>query len=247
MPRVIGVDLMRELTTNPPEGLSPVRTRLRNEAIALIKAEALVENAAYSYNIVPLDAPPAELLKAGGESIFAPQLLPDSGEITSVGCGVCTLGPEISNRSTSLFAEKRASLAVALDDVANEMLFALGRRIQDRMLSECYRKRLSMGAELHAGDPGLDLDAQAAVFRLAQGDSIGVSIHRGQMLAPVKSSSVIFAVGKQLPEVSWSRCDSCPSRLKCNYGRRSTSSTNSSNAITASRLPSAPTPAPQLP
>lgn len=238
MPRVIGVDLMRELATNPPEGLSPVLARLRNDAIALIKAEGLAENAAYSYNIVPLSTFPAdEVLQVNGESILAPMLLPSSGELTAVGCGVCTLGPDISNRGTSLFAEKRASLATALDDVANELLFALGRRIQDRILSECYRKRLSMGVELHAGDPGLDLNAQAAVFRLAQGESIGVSIHRGQMLAPVKSSSVIFAVGKSLPEVSWSRCDSCHSRHKCNYGRRSSQPQANFIAAVTSQVP----------
>lgn len=218
MPRVVGVDLRRELAGNQPEGMSPVRARLRRDAIALIEAEQLVE-ACYAYNIVPLDAPPAETLHAGGEALHAPRLLPERGELTALGCGVCTLGPRVSARSTELFAEKRASLAVALDEVANEMLFALGRRIQDRMLSECYRKRLTMGTELHAGDPGLDIDAQAAVFRLAEGASIGMDLHRGRMLTPLKSSSVVFAVGKSLPQSSWSRCETCPSRNKCNYGR----------------------------
>ncbi len=219
MPSIRGVDLKRELATNPPAGLSPVRTRLRNEAIALIFAEDLVE-ASYSYNIVPLDQPPGPVLHAGGEAVRAPRLLPESGELTALGCGVCTLGPFLEARISALFREKRASLAVSLDEVGNEMLFALGRRIQDRMLSECYRKRLTMGVELHAGDPGLGLDAQAAVLRLAEADKIGVGLHKGQLITPLKSSSVVFGVGRNLPEASWSRCDSCPSAAKCNYGRR---------------------------
>jgi hypothetical protein len=107
-----------------------------------------------------------------------------------------------------------------LDELGVELLFALGRRIQDRMLSECYRKRLSMGAELHAGDPGLDLEAQAAVLRLAQAQAIGVELYKGTLITPLKSGSVVFAVGRNLPEVAWSRCESCPSSNKCNFGRR---------------------------
>lgn len=219
MPAVRGVDLRRELTTNPPEGISPTRARLRNEAIALMLAEDLVE-ASYSYNIVPLQGPAGEILQAGGEWIRAPRLLPASGELTAVGCGVCTLGPKLDARIGALFRERRAALAVSLDEVGNEMLFALGRRIQDRMLSECYRKRLSMGAELHAGDPGLELEAQTAVLRLAEAEKIAVGLFKGLLVTPLKSSSVVFAIGRNLPAVSWSRCESCPSAAKCNYGRR---------------------------
>ena len=220
MPRVIGVDLRRELAHNPPAGLSPVRARLRNAAIALIQAEGLVEDAAYSYHIVPLEAPAADRLLAGGESIHAPRLLPESGELTALGCGACTLGPLLGQRSTALFAEKRAALAVALDEVGNEMLFALGRRLQDRLLADALKKRLSLAGELHAGDPGLDISAQAAVLRLAEGDKIGIGLHHGHLLTPLKSGSVVYGIGKNLPAVSWSRCDSCPSKEKCRFGRR---------------------------
>jgi len=218
MATVRGVDLRRELA-NVPAGLSPVRARLRNEAIALILAEDLVE-ACYSYNIVPLQQPAGETLHIGGESLHAPRLLPESGELTALGCGVCTVGPRVEARVSELFREKRASLALAVDGIANEMLFALGRRIQDRMLSECYRRRLSMAGELHAGDPGLDLAAQALVLRLAEGENIGVRLHGGQLLTPLKSTSVVLGVGRNLPEVTWSRCDDCASRAKCNFGRR---------------------------
>jgi hypothetical protein len=196
-----------------------VRLRLRDEAMALIAAEDLVE-ACYSYNIVALDAIEADAVHAGGEVLRAPRLLPASGELTAVGCGVCTLGPRYEARISALFGEKRAALAVALDEIGHQMLFALGRRVQDRILSDCYLKRLTMGTELHAGDPGLELAAQAAVLRLADADKIGVGLHRGQLITPLRSTSVVFAIGRNLPEVTWSRCDDCPSAKKCNFGAR---------------------------
>jgi len=219
MSRVIGVDLLREMAIASPEGWSPARARLRGEAIELIKAEDLVE-AAYSYNIVPLEGSAAETLRVGGETLYAPQMLPVSGELTALGCGVTTLGPRIETRVRKLFGEKRASLAMAMDGLANEMLMALDRRIQDRMLSECYRRRLSMAGELRAGDPGLDIGAQAAVLRLANAQSIGVKINGSHLMTPLKSTSLVLGVGRNLPAVSWSRCDTCPSMKTCNFGRR---------------------------
>ena len=220
MPSVRGVDLKRELANGPMEGLSPGRVRLHHKAVALIWDEALLE-ASYSYNIVPLGRPAeGPTLQAGNETLEAPSLLPESGELTALGCGVYTLGPRFERRISELFRQRRAALAVVLDEIGSGLLFAMGRRVQDRMLSECYRKRLSMGAELHAGDPGLELDAQASVLRLAEAGKIGVGLHRGQLITPLKSGSVVFAVGRNLPEVAWSRCETCPSMNKCNFGRR---------------------------
>jgi hypothetical protein len=220
MPSIRGVDLKRELASGPLEGLSPASTRLREQAISLIRDKKLLE-ANYSYNIVPLDhSADGPRLQAGGERLEASRLLPESGELTALGCAVYTLGPRFEAHISELFQQRRAALAVVLDELGVELLFAMGRRVQDRMLSECYRKRLSMGAELHAGDPGLDLDAQAAVLRLAEAQAIGVAMHKGQLITPLKSGSVVFAVGHNLPELAWSHCESCPSNNKCNFGRR---------------------------
>jgi hypothetical protein len=220
MPSVRGVDLKRELANSPVEGLSPARGRMHRQAVDMIRDEGLLE-ASYSYNIVPLDQPAdGPRLQAGGEMLEAARLLPDSGELTALGCGVYTLGARLESRISELFRQRRAALAVVLDEIGVELLFAMGRRVQDRMLSECYRKRLSMGAELHAGDPGLALDTQASVLRLAEGSKIGVGLHKGQLITPLKSGSVVFAVGRNLPEVAWSRCETCPSFSKCNFGRR---------------------------
>jgi hypothetical protein len=219
MPRVIGVDLLREMATAPSEAWSPARTRLRGEAIELLKTEDLVE-ASYSYNIVPLEGPAAETLHVGGEALYAPQMLPVSGELTALGCGVTTLGSRIEGRVRMLFGEKRASLAMALDGLANEMLIALDRRIQDRMLSECYRRRLTMAGDLRAGDPGLDISAQAAVLRLADAQSIGVEVNASHLMKPLKSTSLVLGVGRDLPAVTWSRCDTCPSSKTCSFGYR---------------------------
>jgi hypothetical protein len=216
-----GLEVLRHAQPAPLGGRpSPGRTRLRAQAMALVRDEALVD-AAYSYRIVPLEAPAAPLLHAGGELLEAPWLLPASGELTALACGVCTLGPALERRVSSLFAQRRLSLAMALDELGNELLFEISRRAQDRMQAEVGRRGLSMSGELRAGDPGLALEAQGAVLRLACAGEIGVSVHRDSFLMhPLKSTSMVLGVGVDLPASSWSRCDSCNSRDKCGVRAR---------------------------
>lgn len=220
-----GFDVLRTAATAPLQGRpSAARERLRAQALELARSEALVD-AAYSYCIVPLDGPPAALLCAGGEQLHAPWLLPVSGQLTAIACGACTLGTGLEQRVRMLFAERRASLAVALDELGNELLFAVSRRAQDRMHADVARRGLSMAGELRAGDPGLALAAQGAVLRLAQAETIGIRLGSGQLMQPFKSTSMVLGVGIDLPAVAWSRCDQCPTRDKCVVVARAKSAT----------------------
>ncbi len=228
MPVARGFDVLRAALAAPLQGRSSAaRERLRQEAAELVEQENLVE-AAYSYRIVPLEAPAAEVLRAGGEALHAPRLIPDSGELTALACGVCTLGPRLEARVGELFGERRASLALALDALGNEMLFAVSRRAQDRMLADAGRRGLTMAGELRAGDPGLALAAQGAVLRLAWAETIGVHIPHGQLMQPLKSTSMVLGVGINLPPAHWSRCDACNFRQKCGRSGAATTQTEAS-------------------
>ena len=220
MPTVRSSGLLREVATSPcaDEALRQ-RERFRRDAIALVGRENLL-NAAYCYRIVALDEPPSDVLRAGGEALDALRLVPESGQLTALGIGICTLGPALEQRSTALFAERRMSLALALDKLGNELLFALSRRVQDRIVIEARKARLTAAGELRAGDPCLPLQAQAAVRRLAGADEIGVSVTQGQVLHPLKSMSMVLGIGIDLPPARWSRCDDCPSAPKCRMSGR---------------------------
>ena len=221
MPTVRDLDVLRHL--EPAAQLngrpSASRTRLREQALAVAREESLVR-AAYSYRIVPLDGPAAPLLRAGGEQLEAPWLLPASGQLTALACCACTLGPAFERRVSELFAQRRPALAMALDELGNELLFEISRRAQDRMLVEVTRRGLTMAGELRAGDPGLDLSAQGAVLRLASAEETGIALGEGHLMSPLKSTSMVLGVGVDLPAATWSRCDSCRTRERCRVHRR---------------------------
>ena len=195
------------------------RGRYRREAIDLLTRENLLE-AAFCYRIVALDEPPSDVLRAGGQALDALRLVPESGQLTALGVGVLTLGPALERRASALFAERRISLALALDKLGNEMLSALSRRVQDRIVIEARNAGLTAAGELRAGDPGLPLSAQSAVHHLAGASTIGVSVTPGQVLHPLKSMSMVLGIGIDLPAAKWSRCDDCPSAPRCRMSGR---------------------------
>ncbi len=217
------IDLVRELRRGPPPRAAALRPRLaalRDEALALVQSEALATPRAI-WRFAALDAAlaaapdAARTLRVQGRTLDAPRLIPASGRLTAVACAVCTLGPALERRVALLFAGRRAALAVALDGVGNELLFALSRRTQDRMLAEARRQRLGIAGELCAGDPGLALQAQRTVLELAGAAAIGVELTPALMMHPTKSRSVLQGVGVDLPRQSWSRCGECRSRARC--------------------------------
>ena len=221
MPSARGFDVIRGISdARPQTPWSAVRRRLRNKALELVRHEGLLAPA-YSYRIVPLERPASRSLCLEGEVLEAPWLVPSSGRLTAVACGVATIGPALEARVSELFAARNASLAVALDELGNELLFAVARRAQDRMLADTKKRGLMMAGELRAGDPGLALETQAAVLRLAEAQDIGVTLYSGFLMRPLKSTSMVLGVGVELPPVNWSRCDYCPSLERCRVAQTS--------------------------
>lgn len=197
-------------------GQSSVRSRYREKAEELVKLEKLVEPQV-AFRIVEIEKIEGDKILVVGEWLEAPRLIPESGKLTHIAAGVSTLGWKITERCTSLFDERKASLAIALDALAGELLMDTGRKLQDRIFKQVRKMGLSIGTELHAGDNGLALEAQHQVMRLADAQKIGVAVSSGLLLTPLKSGSVIFGVGEDLPVSTWSRCDDCKSRPKCPY------------------------------
>ena len=195
-------ELLREMELNPPTDLSPVRSRQRDKALALIREEGLLD-AAHSFDTVQLQGIEDDGgLRVGGEILPPPAQLPDAGEIVALGCGACTLGPRLEARVRQLFSEKRAALATALDYLGNELLFTLARELQEDIMASVRRQRLSLGKEFQIEDSTHDPSARAAVLRLAGAAEIGISLHRCNLLLPVKSTSMVFAIGRKQPKIA---------------------------------------------
>jgi hypothetical protein len=214
MANVHRFDVLRQIDTAGGQARRPAADRLRRQALDFARERGL-GRAACVFDVVALDAAENGVLSLRGESLHAPRLIPQSGELAALAFGACTLGAAISERVAALFGERRPALALALDALGNEMVTEASRRLQDLVLALVRRRGLTMAGELRPGDPGLALAAQPAVLRFAGAERIGVACAPGFGLSPHKSASVVYGVGHDLPATNWSRCDDCRWRETC--------------------------------
>jgi hypothetical protein len=209
-----GFDVLHEIAAGAAAAQRPPAIeRARLQALQFAGTERLLD-AAFCWRIVPLDAPAAPLLHAGGERLHAPALLPESGELTAIACCACTLGPRLARRIGELYADGRIALATTLEDLATELLGAVVRRVHDRVHVHAQRQGLSVAGELRSGVPEFDAPAQAAVLRLAHAQCIGVQVDDAATVFPPHSLALVLGVGVELPP-DWSRCDACPKCRTC--------------------------------
>jgi hypothetical protein len=195
--------------------------KARQESLSLIVSESLVAPKCSFRNIASreLRGTPAELLL--GDGALQTPGVEAVGGLTGVTAVACTLGPALEQRVSALCAERKLSLALALDELGNELLIYTVRLAARKVRDEARRLGLSTGDMLTPGGRGLPLDQQAEVVGLAGGEQIGITVTQKGMLLPVKSRSTLVSVGKDLTEKPWRRrCDTCSSREQCRYRTR---------------------------
>lgn len=204
---------LRRLSARP----RPLRSdaRARDQALEMIKDEALA-SPAFGYRILAVRTVRGDAIDVGDAVLDAPVLAAESGELTAVAAAACTLGAAVQERISALFATRRRSLALALDTVANELLFRLADRAFASIRREARRAGLAIGIEASPGDPGVPLGEQARVLALADVARIGINVTGAGMLAPMKSLSFLVALGPNLRRrAAHGRCECCPSRDRC--------------------------------
>ena len=191
------------------------RWRAREQARAMLEQDRLAAPAV-AYRIVRVSRVDGAEIELDGKTIHAPVLTGAGGELQAVAAAVCTLGAAIERRITALFAARQPSLALALEDIGNEMLFRLADRSVATIRRSARRQGYASGNEVSPGDPGLALDLQNTVLELAGAARIAVSAPGAAMLFPVKSLSMLVALGRGLgSRPAPGRCDCCPSRDRC--------------------------------
>jgi len=204
---------LRQLSARPRRVRSDARAR--DQALEMIAREALA-SPVYGYRILPVQTVRGDAIEVGDAALDAPVLAAEVGELKALAAAACTLGAAVQERISALFATRRRSLALALDTVANELLFRLADRAFATIRREARQTGLGTGIEASPGDPGVPLEQQAGVLALADAARIGIHATGAGMLSPMKSLSFLVALGPNLRRrAAPARCNCCPSRDRC--------------------------------
>lgn len=193
---------------------------MRREAVRMITGEGLAAPV-FCYRTVPVRDITGDMFDLGHISLHVPGLAEISSKLSAVASIVCTLGAALESRVSELCAERKMSLALALDEIGNGVLMYTARCATLAIKREAHWQNLSSGDTLTPGGSGLHLEQQSAVVQMAGGGNMGVSVTSQGMLSPVKSRSMIVGIGQGLSaQPLHKRCETCSSREQCIYRTR---------------------------
>lgn len=151
----------------------------------------------------------------------APALAVVAARARSLVAAVTTIGERLEAEVSLLFSRKHALKALALEGIGVAAQFELSTALGGVVAGDAQALEMETSSAFFPGNDGFDLSQQKTVFELAGGGGIGMRLSAGGMLHPVKSGSLIFALGENMPR--WDRtrdCAACRAREKCRYRRR---------------------------
>lgn len=105
-----------------------------------------------------------------------------------------TVGEAIENQVTKSFAEGRYSFSVLLDAAATAAVEQTADAMEKNIKNEVQRQGLAMQWRFSPGYGDWPIQQQTDILRLAQGETIGISLTSSMMLLPRKSLTAIIGL-----------------------------------------------------
>ena len=163
-----------------------------------------------------LIAPKAIYVTAAGAALPGSDIFTD---LEKVAFCVCTIGPAIEERVTSLSKEGEMLGAVVLDAIGSAAAEATARYANDRIDEAAAAEGLRTSCRASPGYGDWDVKEQKALFTLVPAGRIGVTLTESSMMVPRKSVSFAVHIAEDpvrlRSEGSCRNCDmeTCPYRI----------------------------------
>lgn len=129
-----------------------------------------------------------------------------------------TLGDGLEKEIHRLFAERRASDALALEDISVAALFAFSQEMTAYLGEIARRHSVHIGTPLGPGDEHFPISQQSVMAQMVEAEQIDIRTTKAGMLRPTKSLSMVIGMGTR--PARWSsraRCDTCNQARHCEF------------------------------
>lgn len=212
------IDIGRALAAASDSSRDADLPRARRQAIVMLKEEDLISPLG-CHGSLPVCEVNGDRLDFGEgrtlrTSIFA-ALSPRIEEAAAV---ACTLGPALEARVALLCADRKLSLALALDELGNELLSYVCRLVTLKMRREARLRGHSAGNMLTTAGGELPFEQQETVIAMAGAGRIGITVTDEGGLFPAKSRMHVVGFGKGLGvQPKGRRCEGCALRRECRH------------------------------
>jgi hypothetical protein len=131
---------------------------------------------------------------------------------------VCTVGKPVSDRIAEHQRAGRMMEGFLLDSLGSWSVDLVRQQFCRWCEQDATDRGLRVSASLSPGESEWSVKDQAAIFRVVDGTSIGVSLTESLVMSPLKSLSLIIGRGSRPMGVEGaSNCDFCTIRDRCTF------------------------------
>jgi len=151
--------------------------------------------------------------KIWGERIF--KLMPNA---THIALAICTIGDELEAFSRAFVQNEDLLIGIMLDSIGSATVDCLVEEISRHIDNYAKTLGLMSSSPISPGMPGLPIETQKIIFNQLPAEKINMRLTSNHMMIPFKSSSMIFGLGKEMP--NWSKekiCKTCHLFKHCRY------------------------------
>jgi hypothetical protein len=152
----------------------------------------------YDFFEFSLDKENLKVIFKEGSLFFGKYIVEQLKQAERAVVALLTIGGEIEKRSADFFSNGDYLTGLIYDAIGSVALYDLKKAFFREL---CERARLAgngLTMGLSPGSDGWPLEDHASVFKLLDGEAIGVTLKESMMMTPVKSISVVYGIGKEL-------------------------------------------------
>jgi hypothetical protein len=159
-----------------------------------------------------------DTLVVDGEVLAIPRIGARWGPVEQAAVAVCTIGEALEQRVRALWEARELPLASMLDSVGSGAVESLAEYVND-LLCQQGLPALRVTNRISPGYADWDVAEQRRLFRLCDGDAIGVRLNEACVMTPGKSISLMVGAGAEARvDHYFSQCARCWMR-DCAYRR----------------------------
>ncbi|MFX1255351.1 MAG: hypothetical protein ACFFCZ_27360 [Promethearchaeota archaeon] len=137
-----------------------------------------------------------------------------------IAAAVVTLGEKPENRVSELFDNGKMERAFVLDTLASGLVHFCAIQVYQNIVTFAEKAQLTYTGRITPGGADLDFSYQKKLLDFVDIASIGVFVTSGLMMKPVKSSSFLTLLGKNInSNLGCNHCRNCDKIKKCEYGK----------------------------
>ncbi len=208
--------LCRQGIPEPAKASPRVRALLR-ELLADAGIRSLLQPA-IAYNTHVIERIEGGMLLHNGVAFSECRLPRSWRSARHIIAAVGTIGPKLEEEVARLFADKEPLRAVVLDSLGNAALDPVTRKARELATDLASGYGYQATSPIFPGDADFPLDEQPAVVHLAGAEEIGVHLTPSGMMSPLKTISMIMALGPGVATATVETpCDRCNLAKSCHY------------------------------